>query len=581
MEGENNKAIFYCDESGNSGPNYIDQEQPFYTLAAWSVPYARIVDTSVAVEQHRQKYWPQAHELKASNLLRSAKGKRGIMSLLGTLGRLGCVPIYEVLEKRYCVAAKIVETFLDPAYNPRVYNAFIPDSTTKQEIANTLYEKLSERTLNRFAAIYRNPTLKGFESSLDEIVTSANANINSELATLLEGSREQLAEIAEIEASACFLGNMTGSLNYPVFVGMLMMIEVLGRLGLVDAVKIVHDEIYAYEEHLNKVFVMLRNAGEGVFTFPNGHILVFPLKHVGAMEFGSSRDSVLLQAADVLAGSVNYLAKKAIQQREVTDIDIELAEHLFPALFIDLPRIAWSVGSSRWVGQLGSYYFSQLQTDKEVVSDERLVCRTDWFSPAPLLPPTAEAGREEQQTGKYDIPIPLYALVGKESASLVSVEMTNPSTGFKDAAVVLFSEQQYAEEIKTQLAMETKENEELEIRSFGPGDIHELICYLDQAKEYAGMIVFDLNKENVALTLLDGIVLDLKRLLDRIGRAIESGIYKQMFKLHEVNGVKIMSYLCADGSYVAGTYPDGKIYHATSREDAVSAVIREELQNGL
>jgi len=574
MEGENNKAIFYCDESGNSGPNYIDQEQPFYTLAAWSVPYARIVDTSVAVEQHRQKYWPQAHELKASNLLRSAKGKRGIISLLGTLGRMGCVPIYEVLEKRYCVAAKIVETFLDPAYNPRVYNAFIPDSTTKQEIANTLYEKLSESMLNRFAAIYRNPTLKGFESSLDEIVTSANTNINSELATLIEGSHKQLAEIAEIEARACFLGNMTRSLNFPAFVGMLMMIELLGRLDLVEPVKVVHDEIYAYEEHMDKMYVRLRNAGEGVFTFPNGHILVFPLKHVGAMEFGSSKDSVLLQAADVLAGSVNYLAKKAIQQKEVTDIDIELAEHLFPALLIDLPRIAWSVGSSRWVGQLGSYYFYQFQTDKEVVSDERLICRTDWFSPAPLLTPTEEAGREEQQTGKYDIPIPLYALVGKESASLVSVEMTNPSTGFKDAAVVLCSEQQYAEEIKTQLAMETEEDEDLEICSFGPGDIHELIGYLDQAKEYASMIVFDLNKENVALTLLDGIVLGLKRLLDRIGRALESGIYKQMFKLQEVNGVKIMSYLCADGSYVAGTYPDGKIYHATSREDAVAAVIR-------
>jgi len=47
--------------------------------------------------------------------------------------------------------------------------------------------------------------------------------------------------------------------------------------------------------------------------------------------------------------------------------------------------------------------------------------------------------------------------------------------------------------------------------------------------------------------------------------------------MNELNGVKIMSYLCADGSYVAGTYPDGKIYHAKSREDAVAAVIREEL----
>ena len=579
MEREVNKAIFYCDESGNSGPNYIDQEQPFYTLAAWSVPVERIVDASVAVETHRKQYAPQAQELKAANLVKSPRGKRAITSLLQMLGRLGCVPLYEVLEKRYCVAAKIVETFLDPLFNRRVENAFIPDSTTKQEIANTLYQGLSEDTLNRFAAIYRNPTFQGFEGSLNEIVTNTDANINSELATLIDGSRKQLAEIAEIEASACFLGNMTRSLNFPVFVGMLMMIELLGRFNLVKPAKVVHDEIYAYEEHMDKVHVMLKKAREGVFTFPNGSILVFPLKHVRTLEFGSSKDNVLLQAADVLAGSVNYLARRAIQQRTITDIDIQLAEHLFPALLIDLPRIAWSVGSSRWVGQLGSYYFSQLQTSKETDPTEQLVRSTDWFSPAPLLPPPVEPGKNEQQTGRYSIPIPLYALVSKEPAGLVSVEMENPSTGCEDSAVMLFSQEQHAKEIRTQLFMETEENERIEIRSFGPGDIHEIVCYLDQASEYAGMIVFDLNKEDMALAPLGGIVLGLKRLLDRISRAVESGIYRQMFKLHDVEGTKIMSYLCAHGSYVAATYPDGKIYRATSRENAVAKVIREDLHN--
>jgi len=46
----------------------------------------------------------------------------------------------------------------------------------------------------------------------------------------------------------------------------------------------------------------------------------------------------------------------------------------------------------------------------------------------------------------------------------------------------------------------------------------------------------------------------------------------------KINDIKIMSYLCADGSYMAGTYPDGKIYHAKSREDAVDEVVRKELK---
>jgi len=575
MEGKDNKAIFYCDESGNSGPNYIDQEQPFYTLAAWSIPYGSIVDASVAVEKHRQQYSHQAQELKSANLVRSVRGMRGIISLLKTLGSLGCIPIYEVLEKRYCVAAKIVETLLDPLFNPRVENHFIPDSTTKQEIANTLCLGLSESTLNRFAAIYRNPNREGFCLSLDEIVESTRTNINHELASLFEGSREQIDEIADIEARTSFLGNMERSLNFPVFVGMLRMIELLGRLDLVKPVKVVHDEIYTYEEHMDKLFVMLRNAGEGVFTFPNGHILVFPMKHVGSLEFGSSKDAVLLQAADILAGSVNHLAKRALQQKNVTDAEVELAGHVLPALLVDLPRIAWSVGSSRWVGQLGSCYFSQLQTDEETVSDEQLVCRSDLFAPAPLLPATGGARREEPHPRKYVVPIPLYALVDKQSTMLACVEMKNPSTGRDDLAVVLFSDEQCAEETRTQLAIQSADEGVLEIRLFGPTEIPELLFRLDRIKESAGVIVFDPNTDDMALTSLEGYVVALKRMLDRIERALESGIYKQMLQLHEVDGVKIMSYLCADGSYLAGIHPDGKLYRAMSREEAIREVPRE------
>ncbi|OHB55119.1 MAG: hypothetical protein A2173_04725 [Planctomycetes bacterium RBG_13_44_8b] len=214
------------------------------------------------------------------------------------------------------------------------------------------------------------------------------------------------------------------------------------------------------------------------------------------------------------------------------------------------------------------------------MSDERLICRTDWFQPAPLLPTTAKTSREEQQMGKYDVPIPVYALVEKESGKLVSVEMTNPSTGFEDAAVVLFSEVQYAEELKTQFAMEHEEEKGIVVHSFGPADIGELVFQLEQSKESAGMIVFDPNTKNMALMSLESFVLGLKRMLDRIKRAIETGIYKQMFQLHKEGDVEIMSYLCADGSYMAAIYPDGKLYRAASREEAVDVVAREELKKG-
>ena len=74
------RAIVYCDESGNSGPNYVDPGQPFFSLGSWCVPYEQVASAAAEVELHRQRFSPQSPELKASNLLRYEKGKQGAIS---------------------------------------------------------------------------------------------------------------------------------------------------------------------------------------------------------------------------------------------------------------------------------------------------------------------------------------------------------------------------------------------------------------------------------------------------------------------------------------------------------------------
>ena len=34
------QVIVYCDESGSSGPNYLDLDQPFFVVAGWVTPEA-------------------------------------------------------------------------------------------------------------------------------------------------------------------------------------------------------------------------------------------------------------------------------------------------------------------------------------------------------------------------------------------------------------------------------------------------------------------------------------------------------------------------------------------------------------
>ncbi len=159
-------CIIYCDESGNDGPNYLEASAPFYVIARWVVPEKAVVDAAVEIESLRQKHCRDATELKFKTF---RKKPSVVCETMTRLGQIGLVPIYVVAEKRYCVAGKIVETFLDPYYNNRLSMPFTYDLPTKQELANALYDRLSEKALRDFAAAYREPTQEGLESALAAI----------------------------------------------------------------------------------------------------------------------------------------------------------------------------------------------------------------------------------------------------------------------------------------------------------------------------------------------------------------------------------------------------------------------------
>ena len=130
----------------------------FYVIAGWAAPdNTAIAEASVVIESLRQKHCKDAAELKFKTF---RKKPWTVSETMTRLGKIGLIPIYVIAEKRYCVAGKIIETFLDPYYNDRLSMPFTYDLPTKQELANTLYERFADDVLRQFAAAYRDPTQK-------------------------------------------------------------------------------------------------------------------------------------------------------------------------------------------------------------------------------------------------------------------------------------------------------------------------------------------------------------------------------------------------------------------------------------
>ena len=189
------RISLYLDESGNTGTNFLDDAQPIYALAGWVVPEElREAAQRVIVESCSSIATP---ELKGSQLLRHTRGRTLVTELLEELLQLGCMPVFSVMEKRYAVVGKIIETFLDPPYNPRASNRFTWDTDLKQGIAERLY-RLPGEGFGRLWDLIRRPDIEEadeWEAALRAVVVRLMLLGLDDLAQLFEGALGHIDDV--------------------------------------------------------------------------------------------------------------------------------------------------------------------------------------------------------------------------------------------------------------------------------------------------------------------------------------------------------------------------------------------------
>lgn len=235
--------VVYCDESGNSGPNLLDLNQPIYVLGGWVVPASLTSAAEDVVRETCETLCPSSDELHGTKLLRTKKGQSGLAAFIGHMGRAGAWPVYEVAEKRYWIAGKIVETFLDPAYNDSSSWAFYNDIDQKQELANDL-TTFPDEYLQEFALAYRSLDPGGLERSANRLAAFYDLKGQRRLAHAVRGCCKNLPDITrhERQANSSFPSNALATVNLPTLASFLSLVEDMARDLLVESVRMVHDE---------------------------------------------------------------------------------------------------------------------------------------------------------------------------------------------------------------------------------------------------------------------------------------------------------------------------------------------------
>jgi hypothetical protein len=417
--------------------------------------------------------------------------------------------------------------------------------------------------LNRFAESYRDPTPAAFAASLRTIIRAVRRHVSTELAAALEGSAANTAKIAKAEAAIAFWGAVDKSLNLPVLISFLMTVERLGREGALQPTKLVHDEQGAYQDAYKKVFTHFRRDASGKVVWPNGAVLYAALKHIPQFEIATSHSQPLIQAADVLAGTVNYLLRQAALNIKASPIDMALSRMVVHAMLTSSPRTTWMVASNSLLRAIGRTYVAPAMKHRGSASQIQPAAHSE--GEAPLLPGSPGATTAQGQLApprRYDFRPPFYGVVGTHHPGLMVLHEDG-----RNAAVVLFTRRQQANWLRT--AHKWSEPQTV-MRFRSARELVQLVAMLEAVQPYTNRLVID-GKHHLDLRAT---VAGLRQSLVRVFRLTATGLVRTVLTRHRIRGERVLSMLAADGTYVAVRHQSGRLYRGKTRAAVIAALKR-------
>ncbi len=327
--------LLSCDESGHSGPNYLDLSQPIYVHAGWLLPEGSRGRIAKAMKSFD-------HERKGADLLRTSRGSKLTCVSLRRVFNAGAVPFVVAFEKRYAIACQMIETYLDPEYNNRLTNRWMwtGEASFKQRIADRLLE-LSNEAHVAFAKSFRELDSGGLKEALERIQLELQSRAEKDqmLGTLMKGASSQLdRQVGEMKDSYDRVGKGANTINFLNFATLLHLVSGYAAGRRIETVAIEHDE----NKHLSQSFSWAVKMLDELFSV-----------HFEYGEYNSSAHPGI-QAADLLANCWRVFIQNACIGSANDSSLLDLIKLLFPLLpdTNKKPDRWWFVGSESSQRQL-------------------------------------------------------------------------------------------------------------------------------------------------------------------------------------------------------------------------------------
>ncbi|MBB3979586.1 hypothetical protein GGQ64_004830 [Rhizobium azooxidifex] len=124
------KAVYF-DESGQTGANLFDRDQPFFTIGSTDIEAGEAADIiATCFPRHA------GDELKSKRLFKQPRSRPGLIEFAREIGKRPNSFCGSQIDKRFAIVGKMVDNIVEPLLHSRGYD-FYTDGYARR-FANTM-----------------------------------------------------------------------------------------------------------------------------------------------------------------------------------------------------------------------------------------------------------------------------------------------------------------------------------------------------------------------------------------------------------------------------------------------------------
>lgn len=290
-------TTIYIDESGYTGNDLYNPNQPYFTLAS------SLIGNEEAAEILRRcfpRY--QGAEFKFGNIWKRSSHRNGLRTLAAEIPAIADRIFFYVIDKRFSLIVKMFEYLVEPSFNVRGYDYYGYGyarrymNTIHRDLLRFGSEALYEDTAKQWDAFARTPsreTIDALHGHLGKTANSSKHPISIIFAMLAEGTRRFELENPNLAA-------FTDSSDIQLTA--VLASVVYWRQRRSEDFDVVHDESSNFLRQRDIWDTILRDDCQpSVLEMGNGTTVEFPLR-VRSTTAVRSHESAAVQLCDVIAG---------------------------------------------------------------------------------------------------------------------------------------------------------------------------------------------------------------------------------------------------------------------------------------